>query len=124
MALRRPTACPAVKEMAARQKKTVCKMCILQSVCSKQTLTHQYLFVDPFSSAQWCISQHCVYGCLQAFSLQHTCRSFFGSSSSIPPKSYSSLNGIRVLSLLWIICGHSTQFLVINNLGMKGRWQS
>ncbi|XP_037547925.1 O-acyltransferase like protein [Nematolebias whitei] len=75
------------------------------------------------SSARWCISQRSVHECLQAFSLQRTCRRVFGSSSSIPPRSYSSLNGIRVLSLLWIICGHSTQFLVISNLDNYKTWR-
>lgn len=65
------------------------------------------------------ISQSCVHGCLQAFSLQTTSQGIF-SNSSVPGGGYSSLNGIRVLSLLWIICGHSAQFPVINNLGMRG----
>lgn len=55
--------------------------------------------------------------CLDAFSLQTTSQGIFSTSSSIPGGGYSSLNGIRVLSLLWIICGHSAQFPVINNLG-------
>ncbi|XP_013864763.1 uncharacterized protein LOC106518174 [Austrofundulus limnaeus] len=75
------------------------------------------------SSLQWCISRRCVYGCLQAFSLQTTCRSVFSSSPSTPRGGYSSLHGIRVLSLLWIICGHSTQFLVINNLDNYKTWR-
>ncbi|XP_024859905.2 O-acyltransferase like protein [Kryptolebias marmoratus] len=75
------------------------------------------------SSVQWCTSRRCVYGCLQAFSLQTTCRSVFSFSSSVTCGSYSSLNGIRVLSLLWIICGHSTQFPVINNLDNYKTWR-
>uniref|UniRef100_A0A3P8TIP1 O-acyltransferase like n=1 Tax=Amphiprion percula TaxID=161767 RepID=A0A3P8TIP1_AMPPE len=56
---------------------------------------------------------------LQVFSLQNTSQGIFSASSSIPGGGYSSLNGIRVLSLLWIICGHSAQFPVINNLNYK-----
>uniref|UniRef100_A0A3B3D8A4 O-acyltransferase like protein-like n=1 Tax=Oryzias melastigma TaxID=30732 RepID=A0A3B3D8A4_ORYME len=71
-----------------------------------------------------CFPQSCVYGCLQAFSLQTTSQSIFSSSSSSSPHGgYSSLNGIRVLSLLWIICGHSAQFPVINNLDNYKTWR-
>ncbi|XP_070408475.1 O-acyltransferase like protein isoform X3 [Nothobranchius furzeri] len=70
------------------------------------------------------ISQSCAFECLQAFSLQTNCRGIFStSSSSILVGSFSSLNGIRVLSLLWIICGHSTQFPVINNLDNYKNWR-
>uniref|UniRef100_A0A3B4UWV0 O-acyltransferase like protein-like n=1 Tax=Seriola dumerili TaxID=41447 RepID=A0A3B4UWV0_SERDU len=54
--------------------------------------------------------------CLQAFSLQNTSQ---GVLTTFSGGGYSSLNGIRSLSLLWIICGHSTQFSVINNLNYK-----
>uniref|UniRef100_A0A3Q3AQK9 O-acyltransferase like n=1 Tax=Kryptolebias marmoratus TaxID=37003 RepID=A0A3Q3AQK9_KRYMA len=87
------------------------------------SLTDHSLSVDRSSSVQWCTSRRCVYGCLQAFSLQTTCRSVFSFSSSVTCGSYSSLNGIRVLSLLWIICGHSTQFPVINNLDNYKTWR-
>uniref|UniRef100_A0A3P9K6D5 O-acyltransferase like protein-like n=1 Tax=Oryzias latipes TaxID=8090 RepID=A0A3P9K6D5_ORYLA len=70
-----------------------------------------------------CFPQSCVYGCLQAFSLQNTSQSIFNSSSSSTHGGYSSLNGIRVLSLLWIICGHSAQFPVINNLDNYKTWR-
>ncbi|KAM6902086.1 O-acyltransferase like protein [Xenentodon cancila] len=69
------------------------------------------------------ISRSCAYGCLQAFSLQTTSQGIFSNSSSIPGGGYSSLNGIRVLSLLWIICGHSAQFPVINNLDNYKTWK-
>nr|XP_040053785.1 O-acyltransferase like protein isoform X1 [Gasterosteus aculeatus aculeatus] len=61
--------------------------------------------------------------CLDAFSLQTTSQGIFSTSSSIPGGGYSSLNGIRVLSLLWIICGHSAQFPVINNLDNYKDWK-
>uniref|UniRef100_A0A3B5AGR7 Nose resistant to fluoxetine protein 6-like n=1 Tax=Stegastes partitus TaxID=144197 RepID=A0A3B5AGR7_9TELE len=71
------------------------------------------------SSTRPCFPRSCVFGCLQAFSLQNTSQGVFSTSSSVPGGGYSSLNGIRVLSLLWIICGHSAQFPVINNLNYK-----
>ncbi|XP_018517863.2 O-acyltransferase like protein [Lates calcarifer] len=64
----------------------------------------------------------CVMQCLQAFSLQNTCQGVLNSSSSIPGGGYSSLNGIRVLSLLWIICGHSALFSALNNLDNYKIW--
>ncbi|XP_051906137.1 O-acyltransferase like protein isoform X1 [Hippocampus zosterae] len=65
----------------------------------------------------------CVSQCLRAFSLQTTCRGIFGTSSGFPDGGYSSLNGIRILSLLWIVCGHSAQFPVINNLDNYKDWK-
>ncbi|XP_036384081.1 O-acyltransferase like protein [Megalops cyprinoides] len=38
-------------------------------------------------------------------------------------ESYSSLNGIRILSLLWIICGHNVQFSASNNFDNDKRWR-
>ncbi|XP_054613448.1 O-acyltransferase like protein [Dunckerocampus dactyliophorus] len=71
-----------------------------------------------------CFPQSCVYQCLQAFSLQTTGRGIFSTSSTrVPEGDYSSLNGIRVLSLLWIMCGHSAQFPVINNLDNYKDWK-
>ncbi|XP_031716129.1 O-acyltransferase like protein isoform X1 [Anarrhichthys ocellatus] len=70
-----------------------------------------------------CFPRSCVHRCLQAFSLQTTSQGVFSTSSSIPGGGYSSLNGIRVLSLLWIICGHSAQFPVINNLDNYKDWK-
>uniref|UniRef100_A0A3B5AGI9 Nose resistant to fluoxetine protein 6-like n=1 Tax=Stegastes partitus TaxID=144197 RepID=A0A3B5AGI9_9TELE len=75
------------------------------------------------SSTRPCFPRSCVFGCLQAFSLQNTSQGVFSTSSSVPGGGYSSLNGIRVLSLLWIICGHSAQFPVINNLDNYKNWR-
>uniref|UniRef100_A0A8D2ZZL5 O-acyltransferase like n=1 Tax=Scophthalmus maximus TaxID=52904 RepID=A0A8D2ZZL5_SCOMX len=63
-----------------------------------------------------CFPRGCVNRCLQAFSLQNTSLGVLNTSSSIPGGGYSSLNGIRVLSLLWIICGHNTQLTESSNL--------
>ncbi|XP_068561716.1 O-acyltransferase like protein [Cebidichthys violaceus] len=70
-----------------------------------------------------CFPPSCVHRWLQAFSLQTTSRGVFSTSSSIPGGGYSSLNGVRVLSLLWIMCGHSAQFPVINNLDNYKDWK-
>ncbi|GLD55444.1 nose resistant to fluoxetine protein 6-like protein [Lates japonicus] len=107
----------------------------LESSCSKTGLNHYgTLKTNGSSSTEMntstseennstsCTSlsfpRSCVMQCLQAFSLQNTCQGVLNSSSSIPGGGYSSLNGIRVLSLLWIICGHSALFSALNNLVM------
>lgn len=80
----------------------------------------KYLFfTESTSHSSLCFPRSCVYRRLQAFSLQTTSQGVFSTSSAIPGGGYSSLNGIRVLSLLWIMCGHSAQFPVINNLGKQ-----
>lgn len=143
----RPMAPPVAKLIAALQRKIsiVSTMCV--STCSprfseniNQVMHHKYCFIysakirycvyvqtllywilsfaDNSGYNPQCFPRSCVYRCLQAFSLQTTSQGVFSTSSSIPGGGYSSLNGIRVLSLLWIICGHSAQFPVINNLGM------
>ncbi|XP_042364974.1 O-acyltransferase like protein isoform X1 [Plectropomus leopardus] len=71
-----------------------------------------------------CFARSCVHRCLQAFSIQTTSQGVLSTSSSIPGGGYSSLNGIRVLSLLWIMCGHSAQFPVINNLDNYKNWKT
>ncbi|KAK1884399.1 O-acyltransferase like protein [Dissostichus eleginoides] len=76
------------------------------------------------SSSTSITSQSFLYRCLQAFSIQNTSQGVLSTSSSIPGGGYSSLNGIRVLSLLWIICGHSAQFPVINNLDNYKNWRT
>ncbi|XP_061783326.1 O-acyltransferase like protein isoform X1 [Nerophis lumbriciformis] len=79
---------------------------------------------DSVSRGSSYFSQSCVYQCLKAFSLQTTSRGIFSTSSTrVPEGGYSSLNGIRVLSLLWIMCGHSAQFPVINNLDNYKDWK-
>uniref|UniRef100_UPI003AAFE7A5 uncharacterized protein n=1 Tax=Centroberyx gerrardi TaxID=166262 RepID=UPI003AAFE7A5 len=61
--------------------------------------------------------------CLQAFSLQTTSQGVLSTSSSIAGASYSSLNGIRALSLLWIISGHSTILPAFSNLDNYNTWK-
>ncbi|XP_022618569.1 O-acyltransferase like protein-like [Seriola dumerili] len=75
---------------------------------------------DSTSHTPLCFPRSCVNRCLQAFSLQNTSQ---GVLTTFSGGGYSSLNGIRSLSLLWIICGHSTQFSVINNLDNYKDWK-
>ncbi|KAM4719439.1 O-acyltransferase like protein [Anableps anableps] len=70
-----------------------------------------------------CLSQSCLSTCFRAFSLQTTTKGVLSTPSSVQHENYTSLNGIRVLSLLWIICGHSAQFPVINNLDNYKTWR-
>ncbi|KAM4634077.1 O-acyltransferase like protein [Polymixia lowei] len=65
----------------------------------------------------------CVCWCLQAFSLQSTTQGVLSTASVSPGGSYSSLNGIRILSLLWIICGHTIQLSAWNNLDNEKIWK-
>ncbi|XP_078142238.1 O-acyltransferase like protein-like [Centroberyx gerrardi] len=74
----------------------------------------------PDASAIICL---CGYQCLQAFSLQTTSQGVLSTSSSIAGASYSSLNGIRALSLLWIISGHSTILPAFSNLDNYNTWK-
>uniref|UniRef100_A0A3P8NQH5 Nose resistant-to-fluoxetine protein N-terminal domain-containing protein n=1 Tax=Astatotilapia calliptera TaxID=8154 RepID=A0A3P8NQH5_ASTCA len=91
-------------------------ICVPDS-CEKDDVQTLVLY-DSNHPTQTCALQSRVYGCLQAISIQKTTQGIFSTSTSIPVGGYASLNGIRVLSLLWIICGHSAQFPVINSLGM------
>ncbi|XP_061658016.1 O-acyltransferase like protein [Syngnathoides biaculeatus] len=75
------------------------------------------------SHGSWCVPKSGVYQFLHAFSLQTTSRGLFSTSSGFHKDGYSSLNGIRILSLLWIMCGHSAQFPVINNLDNYKDWK-
>ncbi|MFT7815413.1 nose resistant to fluoxetine protein 6-like [Arapaima gigas] len=62
-----------------------------------------------------------LYSFLCSFSLQKTSIGVLSTAAS--RGSYSSLNGIRILSLLWIICGHSVQLSVWYNLDNDKRWK-
>lgn len=76
-------------------------------------------FIDSSRNTPVCFPLSLMHQCLQAFSLQTTSQGVLSTSSSTPGAAYSSLSGIRALSLLWIISGHSAQFPLITNLGMK-----
>uniref|UniRef100_A0A672YYK5 O-acyltransferase like n=1 Tax=Sphaeramia orbicularis TaxID=375764 RepID=A0A672YYK5_9TELE len=89
--------------------------------CSK--LFNTFSSVDRTSHTVQCVPQSCLQSCLQAFSLQTTTPGVLSITSSIREGRYSSLNGIRVLSLLWIICGHSAQFPVISTLDNYKNWK-
>ncbi|XP_035857802.1 O-acyltransferase like protein-like [Sander lucioperca] len=57
-----------------------------------------------------CFPRGCMNRWLEAFSLQTTSQDVFSTSSSTRRRGYPYLNGIRVLSLLWIISGHTADF--------------
>uniref|UniRef100_A0A3Q3SDY5 O-acyltransferase like n=1 Tax=Mastacembelus armatus TaxID=205130 RepID=A0A3Q3SDY5_9TELE len=61
-----------------------------------------------------CFPRSCLYQGLQAFSLQTTTKGVL--STSVPGGGYASLNGIRVLSLFWIMSGHTTQIPILSSL--------
>uniref|UniRef100_A0A3B4FGK3 O-acyltransferase like n=1 Tax=Pundamilia nyererei TaxID=303518 RepID=A0A3B4FGK3_9CICH len=96
-------------------------ICVPDS-CEKDDVQTLVLY-DSNHPTQTCALQSRVYGCLQAISIQKTTQGIFSTSTSIPVGGYASLNGIRVLSLLWIICGHSAQFPVINSLDNYKDWR-
>ncbi|XP_059381996.1 O-acyltransferase like protein [Carassius carassius] len=62
-----------------------------------------------------------VLSCLQALSVQNSSQGLLATESS--GSSYSSLNGIRILSLLWIISGHTVQLSAWSNLDNDKRWK-
>ncbi|XP_056146393.1 O-acyltransferase like protein [Lampris incognitus] len=91
------------------------KSCPIVSTCKSCTQIHSFgvLF----------FSLGCMYWCLQAFSLQSTSQGVLGTTPASPGGSYSSLNGVRILSLLWIICGHTIQLSAWNNLDNDKIWK-
>uniref|UniRef100_A0A8C9V890 O-acyltransferase like n=1 Tax=Scleropages formosus TaxID=113540 RepID=A0A8C9V890_SCLFO len=62
-----------------------------------------------------------LFDSLYGFSLQNTSAGVLSTTGS--RGRYSSLNGIRVLSLLWIISGHSVQISAWYNLDNNKRWK-
>ncbi|KAK7896535.1 hypothetical protein WMY93_021860 [Mugilogobius chulae] len=60
---------------------------------------------------------------IEAFSLQTTTQNVLSTHSSIAGGGYSSLHGIRVLSLLWIMCGHSAQYPIITSIDNYKNWK-
>ncbi|XP_055087649.1 O-acyltransferase like protein [Periophthalmus magnuspinnatus] len=60
---------------------------------------------------------------IEAFSLQTTTQGVLSTSSSIAGRAYPSLHGIRVLSLLWIMCGHSAQYPIIASIDNYKNWK-
>ncbi|XP_066502474.1 O-acyltransferase like protein [Hoplias malabaricus] len=62
-----------------------------------------------------------VWQYLQCFTVQVGSIGVFNTADS--EHSYSSLNGIRILSLLWIICGHTVQLSAWSSLDNDKRWR-
>uniref|UniRef100_A0A4W3HKU0 Nose resistant to fluoxetine protein 6-like n=1 Tax=Callorhinchus milii TaxID=7868 RepID=A0A4W3HKU0_CALMI len=72
------------------------------------------MYVSPFSAAEvfdWMLT---------CFAIQKSVPSVLSTETSTG--SYSVINGIRVLSLLWIISGHMCQFILFNNLDNPLEW--
>lgn len=75
-----------------------------------------FFFLDSTSHSLSCFPRSCVYQFLQVFSLQTTSQGVLSTSSTITGGGYSCLNGIRVLSLFWIMSGHAVE-LTLFGLG-------
>ncbi|XP_048449208.1 O-acyltransferase like protein-like, partial [Rhincodon typus] len=57
---------------------------------------------------------------LTSFAIQNSVPALFRAKNTV--RSYSVINGIRVLSLLWIISGHVCHFILFNNLDNPVQW--
>ncbi|KAM9820673.1 O-acyltransferase like protein-like [Neosynchiropus ocellatus] len=64
---------------------------------------------DQGNKSQPGLFSRCLLQFLQAFSLQTTTKGVLSASTSVKD-TYPSLNGVRALSMLWIICGHTVQY--------------
>lgn len=90
--------------------------------CNSQQQTDTGYSAFKHSNRQ-CVPQSSLSHCLEAFSLQTTTQGVLSTSSSIAGGGFASLNGIRVLSLLWIMCGHSAQYPIITSLDNYKNWK-
>ncbi|KAM5194396.1 O-acyltransferase like protein-like [Mantella aurantiaca] len=64
----------------------------------------------------------CLGHILKSFSLQENIQAVM--TVTTPRQEYPALNGIRVLSLLWIISGHTSQLASVFNLDNSFEWKS
>uniref|UniRef100_A0A3Q3VMJ8 Nose resistant-to-fluoxetine protein N-terminal domain-containing protein n=1 Tax=Mola mola TaxID=94237 RepID=A0A3Q3VMJ8_MOLML len=108
--------------MSTKNTKILCKS-IAWIVFSLRHCLSIFSFTVSTSQSALGFPRSYAYWFLQVFSLQTASQGVFHTSSTHPGGGYSSLNGIRVLSLLWIMCGHSAQFPVINNLDNYKNWR-
>ncbi|XP_053710695.1 O-acyltransferase like protein-like isoform X1 [Synchiropus splendidus] len=68
---------------------------------------------DQGNKSQQRFLSRCLQQFLQAFSLQTTTKGVLSTSTSVKG-TYLSLNGIRALSMLWIISGHNVQLTTVS----------
>ncbi|XP_053710698.1 O-acyltransferase like protein-like [Synchiropus splendidus] len=68
---------------------------------------------DQGNKSQHRFLSRCLQQFLQAFSLQTTTKGVLSTSTSVKG-TYLSLNGIRALSMLWIISGHNVQLTTVS----------
>ncbi|KAM9820947.1 O-acyltransferase like protein-like [Neosynchiropus ocellatus] len=88
----------------------------------EDTDAHMLVLEDQITQTQQDILRHCMQQFLQAFSLQTTTQGILSTMASVRG-SYPSLNGIRALSVLWIISGHAlrlTQTIIVDNTSSLG----
>ncbi|KAK1788513.1 hypothetical protein P4O66_016936 [Electrophorus voltai] len=99
-----------------------------QSVTSECTHTHAHTFslLVLYLNISLFLTFLCgVVSYLQAFSVQASSVAVLGTAGvgSGVGVTFSSLNGIRVLSLLWVVCGHTVQLSAYSNLDNSKRWK-
>uniref|UniRef100_A0A4W4FYD3 Nose resistant-to-fluoxetine protein N-terminal domain-containing protein n=1 Tax=Electrophorus electricus TaxID=8005 RepID=A0A4W4FYD3_ELEEL len=92
-------------------------ICVPDS-CDEEEVKTLVFYGEPLTGFRF-YSRFLVLHYLQAFSVQASSVAVLGTVGV----TFSSLNGIRVLSLLWVVCGHTVQLSAYSNLDNSKRWK-